>query len=1672
MRTDSRRARDPESSLSRRHVVAMWIGLAVVAAAGCKAATFAQANLDGGGARDGRASDGTQPNTCPPEIPSQSKGKAQSCSCDRECQTGFFCVDGLCCTSACGETCKRCDLASSLGDCEFVPLGGKPSDALQCVASSAATCGLDGKCDGKGGCRKFESGTECKAGTCDGDGVTGILTCDGNGNCSGTLSRTCPPYTCDSNTNDCTQACTSDAQCAAGHPCVSGSCGKRPNGVSCQTENDCLSGFCVDQVCCSSACSGACLECNQTGSKGHCAAVLAGLPDSACGGGDPTTCGKTGLCDGFGSCTLFPKNTVCGPSSCSGLSENTPRTCDGQGTCGDSQLVPCSPFLCSNGACVEDCTADTDCAPGNQCTLQSRSGGTCGPRGIGQPCRNSSECAAGQCVDGVCCESSCTGACRSCNLPGSPGKCLNAASGASDPRGTCKDLGATACSTNGLCDGNGDCQAYPVGTECGAKKCTAGVYSPPPTCNASGQCVAAGSIPCDPYVCNGNTCYNSCTSSSAQCASGNVCSNASCGLEPNGQSCSVGTSCKSGFCAQGVCCENACAGACMACNLTTTAGLCVPVPDNAPDPQNKCAATAPTLCGTTGTCVKGACAYYAKGLNCKAAVCAGKSVETPTSLCDGAGVCATPDNVVCDPFICASGACKNVCTTDTDCVAPATCVSVKGVLTCGLKANGAVCTDLSQCQSGFCTEGYCCDSLCADAPSTGLCRTCKGTSTAARGTCSNVDGGGSDPKSRCSKTATSTCGQDGTCDGSAACRLWSTSTSCQAQTCLTTGSTLVDQLFCDGKGACKSAQTSDQHKCDPYMCGPGSTCKTAPCQQNTDCSGGIACNLTLTTPTCGTGQANGTSCVNGTNCFSANCVDGVCCSSSSCSDCNSCNVTGYLGSCHAVADGTTDGSCTATGYECFGGSCKLINGQVCTGASQCGSGFCADGVCCDTTCSTNCNSCNLSGSIGTCHTVPNGATDGTTCSGSSACFGGSCKLINGQTCTTAGQCGSGNCVDGVCCDTTCSTNCNSCNVAGSVGTCHTVPNGASDGTTCSGSSACFGGSCKLINGQICTGGGQCGSGNCVDGVCCDTTCSTNCNSCNLSGSIGICHTVPNGAADGTCTGTSACFGGNCMLTNGQICSSAGQCGSGNCVDGVCCDTSCSTNCSSCNVAGSVGTCHTVPNGATDGTCTVSSACFGGTCLLIGGQTCASNGQCGSGFCVDGVCCDTACNSNCNSCNVTGSVGTCHTVPNGATDGTCTVSSACFGGTCLLIGGQTCASNGQCGSGFCVDGVCCDTACNSNCNSCNVAGSVGTCHTVPNGATDGTCTGSSACFGGTCILIGGQTCTSNGQCGSGFCVDGVCCDTACNSNCNSCNVAGSVGTCHAVPDGATDGTCTGSSACFSGSCNLISGQTCTGGGQCGSGNCVDGVCCGSSSCNLCSSCDVSGSLGTCHTVPDGTTNGTCTGPGSACFAGTCKLVNGQTCSDASVCGSGNCVDGVCCGAGACGVCSSCSVSGSVGTCHTVPNGTTNGTCNGSSACFGGSCNLINGQTCTGGGQCGSGNCVDGVCCGSSSCDLCSACDVSGSAGTCHTVPNGTTNGTCNGSSACFGGNCLLVNGQACAGAGLCGSGNCVDGYCCVASSCGVCQTCNGVAGTCQNSPVNTPCGSGTCDGNGGCTSSHH
>lgn len=131
-------------------------------------------------------------------------------------------------------------------------------------------------------------------------------------------------------------------------------------------------------------------------------------------------------------------------------------------------------------------------------------------------------------------------------------------------------------------------------------------------------------------------------------------------------------------------------------------------------------------------------------------------------------------------------------------------------------------------------------------------------------------------------------------------------------------------------------------------------------------------------------------------------------------------------------------------------------------------------------------------------------------------------------------------------------------------------------------------------------------------------------------------------------------------------------------------------------------------------------------------------------------------------------------------------------------GARCRFGAECTSGFCADGVCCDSACDGVCRACTAAkkgtGADGVCGDVPPELDPARC-----------ALFRGSPCKSDAQCGTGHCVDGVCCDSACDGQCEACDVDGSFGVCVPV-SGAPHGART---ACDPGGADACAAKVCDG-----------------------------------------------------------------------------------------------------------------------------------------------------------------------------------------------------------------------------------------------------------------------
>jgi hypothetical protein len=433
------------------------------------------------------------------------------------------------------------------------------------------------------------------------------------------------------------------------------------HGESCATGAQCDTGFCVDGVCCSTSSCGTCQQCNTATSPGTCATITnAPDPDNCTG---DYTCNSAGQCllvagqpcpTGNGACAGGScVNGVCCSSACTSACDVCAKAlgAPADGTCGPAAAGYSGNPLCSGGylcngtspTCPASCSADADCATGyycdanGQCAAQKPQGGTCsGTAGTDCLQGNCRECATGNCVDGICCNSSCSGACNVCS----------------------KALGASA---------DGTCSTAPAGY--------------------------AGSPTCAPYSCSGasGSCPTGCTSSS-QCSTGSFCMNGGCqGTETAGQACGTGAACASGFCVDGVCCNSACTGQCEACDVADSTGTCTPVAGAPHGTRMACpagSATDPCAAAVCDGNTRSSCAGFAgSSVTCRQATCT-EGVATLPASCNGMGACPAPVTKNCSPYVCDGTSCKTQCAADSDCAAGERCDGATGVCVAGVTCDG------------------------------------------------------------------------------------------------------------------------------------------------------------------------------------------------------------------------------------------------------------------------------------------------------------------------------------------------------------------------------------------------------------------------------------------------------------------------------------------------------------------------------------------------------------------------------------------------------------------------------------------------------------------------------------------------------------------------------------------------------------------------------------------------------------------------------------------------------------------------------------------------------------------------------------------------------------------------------------------------------------------------
>lgn len=1112
-------------------------------------------------------------------------------------------------------------------------------------------------------------------------------------------------------------------------------------GVACGCHEECDSGSCVDGVCCSSACEGTCQACNVPGKMGNCSPVPAGMAPvvaGQCTRDEVSTCGFDGTCDGNGGCRRYPDGTECEKGMCDGASVKGAKACR-EGECVMGSNVVCAPFGCDpeQAQCRQECTDNTQCAPGQQCK-----DGSCGKKNLGAKCEAASECESGFCADGVCCNTKCDGGCLSCNQPEKMGECAPVAQDQPDPHGVCKDNGATSCGTSGVCDGKGGCAKYGAGTVCRAQRCEGANQVSPSTCDGMGECKPGAQVSCPPYTCSGNACVRTCMNNS-QCTGGNVCINGSCGKRGLGQKCDSNTECGSNFCVDGVCCDGACNGQCRFCASSQAPGWCINVPASTPDPRRAagvtdssriCSPQSQSSCGRNGMCNgNGGCQLWPNNTMCANQSCSSSTnTYSPARLCDGAGTCRSQPSLTCAPYKCNANSCGTACGSNNDCVSPNECINGR----CGLKPPGALCGGDSECGSNFCRQGICCQTDCR-----GSCFSC--ALMGSRGVCTAVPAGGQDPAGTCRADGVSTCDRDGTCDGSGKCRLYASGQECAPSTC--SAGTATERSTCDGKGDCVRGS---ERPCGGYRCNVEGTACYESCVDSNQC---VLNQVCLDDKTCGK-KPNGGECTASTQCLSGICKHGVCCNTACDGVCKSCGVAGSRGTCTNVVIGQpdVDGRCEAAPNTCG-------NNGLCNGSGACAN-YDASTICRNPSCPAGTSTETLSATCdgnGNCpaaqtrdcdtalcdpgtNSCYKGCTDSAQCVAPNVCSMMSCGLKGkGVSCASHGECASGKCANGVCCvnvpagQQDCGA-CKACNLGATLGEC--APLAAGTG----GAGSCASTECGVQ--------AQCdGSGNCLANApagkpCGATSCSGNSvqtMACNGSGTCAVNNTTSCGfftcaagvckspcTAPGDCVAGRVCANGECVIPKdppGASCTTADTCSTAFCspsaadpTKNVCCNAACTGACKGCDGSGN---CQDLAENTVDSRCNADTA-----------------NQCRYGICgAGGVCKLNSCNSTCSADgnSVTGSVcnGQNTNPPACMVSTTACVAYKCAGGTCL----EACQADAQCQSGF-------------YCQTSDLpVGSKFKC--IAKRALGGSCSRDEHCSMGSCVKGPGNE-------------QGICCATAC------------------------------------------------------------------------------------------------------------------------------------------------------------------------------------------------------------------------------------------------------------------------------------------------------------------------
>ena len=252
-----------------------------------------------------------------------------------ECASGII-ADRVCCDKDC-TGCSACTAAlngqatNTTGTCMAVT-AAKAADPHGICPAASDPCGMDGTCNGNGGCHYAAVGSDCGTPSC--NSSTSMLTksaCSSSHVCTAGSATPCDGSRACASASACkTGACSANAECASGYVCTSGSC----------ESNHCSPNPCQNGGTCLNAVLGYTCTC-ATGYGGtNCQTNI-----NEC---SPNPCLNGGTCvDGVASYTCNCPTGYTGTRCETNINDCSPNPCQHGGTCVDG--VASHTCNCVNG---------------------------------------------------------------------------------------------------------------------------------------------------------------------------------------------------------------------------------------------------------------------------------------------------------------------------------------------------------------------------------------------------------------------------------------------------------------------------------------------------------------------------------------------------------------------------------------------------------------------------------------------------------------------------------------------------------------------------------------------------------------------------------------------------------------------------------------------------------------------------------------------------------------------------------------------------------------------------------------------------------------------------------------------------------------------------------------------------------------------------------------------------------------------------------------------------------------------------------------------------------------------------------------------------------------------------------------------------------------------------